>query len=93
VQRRQDVEELVAEAVLERDPSDVDPPWHQQHFFVFDVDALQLADPLREREQFGLGERRGGEPTSIALVDNRRVQALLDRRPDAEGRGERRTPR
>ena len=32
----------------------------------------------------GSRERRGGEPAAIALPDDRRVQALLDRRPDRE---------
>jgi hypothetical protein len=45
VQRRQHVEELIAEAVFERDSVDVEPR-HQQHFFVLDVDAFQLPDPL-----------------------------------------------
>ncbi len=87
VQRGQHLEELVAEAVLERDSVDVDPARHQQHLFVLDVDALQLADALGEREQLGLGERLGREPAAVAFVDDRRIEALLDRRPDAERRG------
>ena len=35
-----------------------------------------------------LGERRGREPAAVVLPDHRRVEALLDRRPDREGRRE-----
>ena len=52
---------------------------------MLDVDALDRADPLGEVEHLGLGERRRGEPAAIPLPDHRRVQALLDRRPDREG--------
>ena len=44
--------------------------------------------PSGKRNSLGFGERRGGEPAALALVDDRRVEALLDRRPDAERRGE-----
>ena len=62
----QHVDELVAEAVLERDPADVDPARHQQHLFVLDVDAAERADALGEVERLGLAERRGGEPAAVA---------------------------
>ena len=81
-------DELVTEPVLEGDALGVQPTRHQQHLLVLDVDALDRADPLREVEGFGLRERGGGEPTPLLLPDHRRVQALLDRRPDAEARRE-----
>ncbi len=59
-----------------------------EHLLVLDVDALDRPDPLREVEDLGLGERRGREPATVALPDHGRVEALLDRRPDGEGRGE-----
>ena len=52
---------------------------------MLDVHALHRADPLREVEHLGLGERLGRVPATIALPDHRRVEALLDRRPDREG--------
>jgi hypothetical protein len=55
---------------------------------VLDVDALDLADPLRKVEELGLRERGGREPAAVALPDERWVQALLDRRPDRERRRE-----
>ena len=76
------------EPVLERDPLDVDPPRHQDHFLVLDVDALKRADAVGEREHLGLAERLGREPPTLAFVDHRRVEALLDRRPDRERRRE-----
>ena len=65
-----------------------DPPGHEQHLLVLDVDALHRADPLGEDERLGLAERRRGEPAPVALVDDRRVEALLDGGPDAEGGSE-----
>ena len=55
---------------------------------VLDVDALDRADALGEVEHLGLAERLGGEPAAVLLPDDRRVQALLDRRPDRERRRE-----
>ena len=55
---------------------------------MFDVDTFDRTDAVREFEHLGLAERRSGEPTPIPLVDHRRVQALLDRRPDREAGGE-----
>ncbi len=55
---------------------------------MLDVHALDRADPLREVEDLGLGERRGREPAAVLLPDHGRVEALLDRRPDREGGGE-----
>ena len=40
--------------------------------------------PLGEVEHLGLGERGGRVEAPLALPDQRRVQALLDRRPDRE---------
>ena len=85
VQRLQHVDELLAEPVLEVDPAAVDPARDQQHLLVLDVHALDRADPLREVEHLGLGERLGRVPAPVALPDHRRVEALLDRRPDREG--------
>ena len=52
------------------------------------VHALDRADPLREVEDLGLAERRRRVPATALLPDDRRVEALLDRRPDGERRGE-----
>ena len=62
VQHPEDLDELVAEAVLERRALAVDPARHQEHLLVLDVDALDRADALGEVEDLGLGERRRGEP-------------------------------
>ncbi len=85
MQRLQHVDELLAEPVLEVDAAAVDPARDQQHLLVLDVHALHRADPLREVEHLGLGERLGRVPATIAFPDHRRVEALLDRRPDREG--------
>ena len=61
---------------------------HEQDLLVLDVDALDGPDPLGEVEDLGLGERRGREPAAGLLPDHRRVEALLDRRPDRERGGE-----
>ena len=61
---------------------------HEQHLLVLDVHALDRADALREVEHLGLGERLGREPAAALLPDHRRVEALLDRRPDRERRRE-----
>ena len=83
-ERPEHADELLAEAVLERHALAVDPARHQHDLLVLDVDALDRADAGRELEQLGLGERRGRVPAALALPDQRRVQALLDRRPDRE---------
>ena len=44
--------------------------------------------PSGKSNDLGLRERRGREPAALALPDHRRVEALLDRRPDREGRRE-----
>ena len=54
---------------------------------MLDVDALDRTDALRERERLGPAERLGGVPVTIG-PDDRRVEALLDRGPDAEDRRE-----
>ena len=84
MQRTQHVDELLAQPVLERHPLAHHPAWDQHHLLVLDVDALELADPLREPEHLRLRERRGGVEAAPALPHQRRVQALLDRRPDRE---------
>ena len=55
---------------------------------MLDVHALDRADALGEDEGLGLGEGRRGEEAALALPDERRVEALLDRRPDGERRRE-----
>src|SRR5215207_9781145 len=55
---------------------------------MLDVDALDFADGLGEDEALGLGERLRRVPAAIALPHQRRVQALLDGRPDRERRRE-----
>ena len=76
------------EAVLERHTLAVDPARHEQDLLVLDVDALDRADALGEVEHLGLRERLGREPAALALPDHGRIEALLDRRPDREGRRE-----
>ena len=88
MERHEHLDELVAEAVLEGHAPAVDPARHEQHLLVLDVDALHRADPLGEVEDLGLGEGRRRVPAAVTLPDHRRVQALLDRRPDREGRRE-----
>ena len=88
VQRREHVDELLAEAVLEGHPLAVDPARDQHDLLVLDVDAFDRADALGELEDLGLGEGGGRVEAALALPDQRRVQALLDRRPDREGRRE-----
>ena len=88
MQRLQHLDELVAEAVLERYAAAVDPARHEQHLLVLDVDALDQADPLGEVEHLRLGERCCRVPAAVALPDHRWVEALLDRRPDRERRRE-----
>ncbi len=85
VQRAENLDELLAEPVLEGDPPALHPAGDQHHLLVLDVHALHLPDPLRELEHLGLRERRGRVEAALALPDERRVQALLDRRPDREG--------
>ena len=77
-----------AEPVLEGHALAPDPARDQHDLLVLDVDAFDRADPLGELEHLGLGERRGRVEAALALPDQRRVQALLDRRPDREGRRE-----
>jgi hypothetical protein len=88
VQRFQHVDELLAEAVLEGDAPAVNPARDEHDLLVLDVDALEQADPLGEVEDLGLAERLGRVPAALALPDQGRVEALLDRRPDREGRRE-----
>ncbi|RPK28800.1 hypothetical protein EES37_36445 [Streptomyces sp. ADI91-18] len=88
VERLELADEVVAEAVLEGDPAGPDPARDEEDLLVFHVDALDGADALGEVEDLRLAERFGGEPAALALVDHGRVQALLDRGPDVEGRGE-----
>ncbi len=68
--------------------SAVHPARHQQHLFVLHVDALHRADALGELEDLRLAERRRREPATVLLPDDGRVEALLDRGPHGERRGE-----
>ena len=88
MQRAEHVDELAPEPVLERHPPAVELPRNEHDLLVLDVDALDRPDPLREIEQLRLGERLGRVEASPALPDERRIEALLDRRPDREGRSE-----
>ena len=50
VERSQDLDELIAEAVLEGHALAVDPPRYEHDLLVLDVHALDRADPLGELE-------------------------------------------
>ena len=76
------------EPVLERDALALHPAGDQHDLLVLDVHAFDRPDPLRELEDLRLGERRGRVEATLALPDQRRVQALLDRGPDRERRRE-----
>ena len=88
MQRLEDVDELLPEPVLERHAVALDPARDEDDLLVLDVDALERADPLGEVEHLGLGERLEREPAAVALPHERRIEALLDRRPDRERRRE-----
>ena len=88
MERPEDIDELLAQAVLEGHPPAVDLARHEHHFLVLDVDAFDLADPVGELEQLRLGKRLGRIEAALLLPDQRGIQTLLDRRPDREGRGE-----
>ena len=85
MQGLQHADEFLTEAVLEGDPIRVEPARHQHHLLVLHVHAFDPADALRKVEHLRFTERLGGEPAAVLLEDQRRVQALLDRGPDAEG--------
>ena len=78
----------LAQAVLEGHAAAVDLTWHEHDFLVLHVHALDLADALGELEQLRFGKRLGRVEAALLLPDQRRIQALLDRRPDGEGRRE-----
>ena len=84
MERLEHLDELLAEAVLERHALAGDLAWDQHDLLVLDVDAFDRADALGEHEHLGLRERRRGVEAALALPDQGRVQALLDRRPDRE---------
>src|SRR5471030_1007405 len=88
MQRPEHPDEVTAEAVLEGHAPGVDPARHEQDILVLDVDALDLADALREVEDLRLAERRSGEPAHAFLPDHRWVETLLDGGPDREARRE-----
>ncbi len=78
----------VPEPVLERDPPAVELARDEDDLLVLDVDAFHRTDSGREVEHLGLGERLRRVEAAVALPDQRRIQAFLDRRPDREGRSE-----
>src|SRR5581483_7354659 len=88
VQRLQHGDELLAEHVLERDAIAIDPARDQHDLFVLHVHALERPDTFGEVEHLGLRERLRREPAALAFPDERRVETLLDRRPDRERRCE-----
>ena len=55
---------------------------------MLDVDAFDRADAGREVEHLRLAERRRRVPAAVLLPDHWGVEALLDRGPDRERRGE-----
>ena len=57
VQRLEHADEIVAQAVLERDTLRVQPAWHQENLFMLHVHALHRADAGREDEGLRLAER------------------------------------
>jgi hypothetical protein len=82
------LDELVTERVLEGALLDaleqLLAPAHVHHFFVLDVGTVHPADALRQVERLGVGERRHGVEAAVALPDDGRVGALLNRHPDGE---------
>ncbi|CAB4546183.1 unannotated protein [freshwater metagenome] len=74
--------ELVAEAVLERHPVTVNPPGNKKYLFVFNIDALNITDPLWEPKDLGLRKRRSREPATVTFPDHWRVQALFNHCPN-----------
>ena len=88
MERLEDGDEVGAEGVLEGHLLAVDDARHEHHLLVLDVDALDRADALGEDERLRRRERLGRVEAAAALPDDRRVEALLDRRPDAEDRRE-----
>ncbi len=88
VQHLEDLDELVAEPVLERDPPASTHRGTRSTSSCSTFTHSTGSDAVGEDEGLGLAERRRGEPAPVALVDHGRVEALLDRRPDAEGRSE-----
>ena len=70
MQRLQHPDELLAQAVLERDPLGVDPARDEEDLLVLDVDALDGADAGREVEDLELAEGLGGEPAPVLLPDD-----------------------
>ena len=88
VQRLQHVDELVAEPVLERHPP---ASIHRGISSTSSCSTFTHSTgpmPSGNVEHLRLAERLGGEPAAVPLPDHRRVQALLDRRPDRERRRE-----
>ena len=88
VERLEDLNEFVAEAVLEGNPAGIDPPWDEEDLLVFHVHAFDRPDAGGEDERLGLAERLGREPPTRFLPYDGRVQAFFDGRPDRESRTE-----
>ena len=51
---------------------------------MFNIDALNISDPLWESEDLGLGKGRSREPATVTFPDHWRVQALLNHSPNRE---------
>ncbi|CAB4802505.1 unannotated protein [freshwater metagenome] len=51
---------------------------------MFNIDALNISDPLWESENLGLREGRCREPATISFPDHWRVQALFNHGPNRE---------
>ena len=66
MERLQDLDELVAEPVLEGDALGFDPARDEQDLLVLDVDALDGPDALGEVEDLGLAEGLGRVPAAVA---------------------------
>ena len=53
---------------------------------MFDIDALIRTNPRRKVEDFRFAEAIGGVQATIGLPNDRRIEALFDRRPNGERR-------
>src|SRR5262249_54856435 len=60
----------------------------EQNLLMLHVDHIDRADASWKIKNFVLGERFSGKPAFAFFVDDRRIQTLLDRRPDRKVRSE-----
>ena len=84
--RLENVNELLTQAVLEGDLFRINLAGDEEHFLVFHIHALDWANALWEIESFGFTEWFRGVPANTILPNNRRIEALFNRRPDAKRR-------